>query len=80
MGCPGGSGGDRVWGSAFLAPGHTVARFFVALYGIIPDWAVMIIAAVIYIGGVAGSFRLQLEVILDDLKKKDEERKNGGTD
>ncbi len=63
-----------------IYPAVLAAWLFVALYGILPDWLVSIIAASIFILGVAGSFRLQLEVILDDLKKKDMKRKIGGTD
>ena len=54
-----------------IYPAVLAAWMFVALYGTIPDCAAMIIAAIIFMGGVAGSSRLTLEVILADLQKKD---------
>jgi hypothetical protein len=63
-----------------IYPAVLAAWLFVALYGILPDWLVMVYATGLFITGVAGSFSLRLKVILDDLKKKDKERQIGTTD
>jgi hypothetical protein len=62
-----------------IYPAVLAAWLFVALYGILPDWLVMVYTAVFFLAGVAGSFSLRLKVILDDLKKEDKERHIGTT-
>jgi hypothetical protein len=53
---------------------------FVALYPIVPNWTVLIIAVVVFVSGVAGSVMLEPEVDLNELKEKDRNRINGSTD
>lgn len=70
---------NGIIGTTFAAriiyPTVLAAWLFVALYGSVPDRVVIIIAGVIFIGGVAGSFSLQLKSTLKELQKRDSQRK-----
>lgn len=60
-----------------IYPAVLAAWLFVAMYGILPDWLAMIYGGIGFIVGVAGSFGLQLDVSIDDLKRMDEQMKDG---
>jgi divalent metal cation (Fe/Co/Zn/Cd) transporter len=54
-----------------IYPAVLAAWTFVALYGIIiSNWGGMIIAAVVFVAGVDGSFRLKLKPTWDELQKR----------
>jgi hypothetical protein len=53
-----------------IYPGVLAAWSFVILYGIIPIWGEMIVGAIVFIGGIAGSFRLQLKPNWEEMQKQ----------